>query len=847
MAKENEKENKPRKNQRAEVLPTSITAEMEKSYLDYAMSVIVSRALPDIRDGLKPVQRRIIFAMHESGLHPGARFAKCAAVVGETMKKYHPHGDLSIYDALVRMAQPFSLRYPLITSQGNFGSIDGDAPAAMRYTEARLSPIAKELLLDIDKETVEFADNYSGTDKEPTLLPSTIPNLLLNGASGIAVGMATNIPPHNLGEVIDALVFMIDRGQAKFAKEAKEENEETAPQLHFESTATVEDLTQFIKGPDFPTGGIIYDKSEIFASYASGRGSIVMRGKTKIEEIKKGKTAIIVSELPFQVNKALLVARIADLVRGKKIEGISDLRDESDRQGLRVVVELKKEARPQRLLNLLFKYTELQKSFHVNFVALVNKEPRLLTLKVALEEFVRHRQEVILRRIVYLLKKAKEKEHILLGLKIALDHLDAVIETIKRSKDAETAKINLVKKFKLTEIQAQAVLDMQLRRLAALERKKIEEELAETIKAIEEYRQILANPKKVLGLICSELLKTKEKYGDERATKVIQGRVGEFAEEDLIKKEEVLITITESGYIKRLPEATYRIQGRGGKGVIGASLKEGDVIWDIYPGSTHDDLLFFTNKGKVYSLKAWDIPEAGRKAKGTAIVNLLDIEQGEKILTVVPLEKESKAKFLFMTTTGGIVKKTEIGAFENIRRTGIIAIRLKKDDELAWVKPTAGEDEVILIADKGNAIRFLEKDVRPMGRPAAGVRGIRLSKDARVVGMDIISTNQAKGKRSLALLVASENGYGKKTKLSQYRRQNRGGAGILTAKINQRTGKLVASRIVNEEITDVLLTSTEGQVIRLPLKDISTLKRSTQGVRLMRLTKGDTVAALVCL
>lgn len=822
---------------RTELAP--ITLEMEKAYLDYAMSVIVARALPDARDGLKPVQRRIIYAMHQVGLDAGARFAKAAAVVGETMKRYHPHGDLSIYDALVRLAQNFTMRYPLITGQGNFGSVDGDAPAAMRYTECKLAPLARELLDDIDKETVNFLLNYSGTDSEPDILPSTLPNLLLNGASGIAVGMATSIPPHNLTEVIEALTHLLGKGRL-----APEKEENGIIRAQFSSTATVEELMQFVQGPDFPTGGTIYDKNEISAAYSTGRGSIVMRGKAKIEEIKGGKNAIIVSELPYQVNKAELVARVADLVRERKIEGISDLRDESDRQGLRVVIELKRDARPQQVLNLLYKHTELQKSFHVNLVALVDNEPHTLTLKAALEVFIRHRQEVILRRTIYLLRKAKEREHILQGLKIALDHLDAVIKIIRASRDAEEAKINLIKKFKLTEIQALAILEMPLKRLAALERQKIEDELKEVLASIKDYQKLLATPQKVVAEIKRELTDIKTKYGDERKTKVIKGRVGEFSDEDLIREEDVILTLTESGYIKRLPLSTYRTQGRGGKGVMGATLKEGDTVERLWITNTHDTLYVFTNKGKIYSLHAWDVPEASRQAKGTAIVNLIDIGQDERILTILPISKADGAQYLFMTTKMGTVKKTAVAEFSNIRRNGILAIKIDKNDELSWVKTTRGTDKIILTTSLGKAIRFSEKQVRAMGRAAAGVKGIRLAKNDHVLGMEVINSERDAKKE---LLIVLENGYGKRTKLNLYREQNRGGTGIFTAKVTKKTGPLTGALVVGDEVSDILLTSTSGQVIRLPIDQVRRSGRATQGVRLMRLQKGDKVAAFTCL
>lgn len=845
------------KEQNPNIIGAQITNEMEKAYLDYAMSVIVARALPDVRDGLKPVHRRIIYAMKEQGIVAGSRYQKSAAVVGEVLKKYHPHGDAALYEALVRMAQPFSLRYTLVDGQGNFGSVDGDSPAAMRYTECRLAKISEELLSDIEKETVDFVPNYSGTDNEPTLLPSILPNLLLNGASGIAVGMATSIPTHNLTEVIDATLHTISKGKSAVTGKTEvtlPENYPYAytlpqmPKLAFSSNANVEELLEFIKGPDFPTGGIIYDINEIREAYATGKGSIVMRAKAKIEEGKNGKFAIIVTELPYQVNKALMVAKIAELARDKKIEGISDLRDESDRHGMRVVIELKKDSRPQQILNNLFKHTEMQKSFHVNMVALVHGEPKLLGLKVILEEFVAHRLEIVIRRTFYLLKRAKEREHILQGLKIAIDHLDEVIQTIRKSKDADEAKVNLIKKFKLTAIQAQAILDMQLRRLAALERSKIEEELKETIKMVKGYEELIADPIKVMGLIKDELAKVKATYGDERLTKVIKGRVGEWSDEDLIKEENVLISLTKSGYIKRLPIDTYKTQGRGGKGVIGSSLREGDAIHEMHTASTHDDLLFFTNKGRVYAQKAWDIPEASRTAKGTAIVNVLNLMPEEIVMAIVPLRKgDESIKHLFMATKSGTVKRTDLTEFDNIRKNGIIAIKLDEGDDLSWVKPTTGGDQIMVISELGKCIRFKEGQIRSMGRNAAGVRGIRLGKTDRVQSMEVISSSEVKHDKDVQLLVVCENGYGKRTKLNQYRIQNRGGSGIAAAKVTKKTGKIIASRIIDDAVTDIIVTSTLGQVIRFGIDDVSILGRSTQGVRVMKLDTGDTAAAMTIL
>jgi len=805
------------------VLRTPISDEMQKSYLDYAMSVIVARALPDARDGLKPVQRRIIYAMHEQGMHYNDRYQKCAAVVGEVLKKYHPHGDTSVYEALVRMGQDFSLRYPLIDGQGNFGSIDNDPPAAMRYTESRLSKISDDLLLDIDKETVDFVPNYSGDYTEPPLLPALIPNLLLNGATGIAVGMATNIPPHNLGEIVDALTFLID----------KTENPET---LDFSSIATIEELLNFIKGPDFPTGGFIYNQKDILQTYATGRGRILTRARAIIEEEKNGKFCIVVTEIPYQVYKSALIEKIAELVHDKKIDGISDLRDESNKEGIRVVIELRKDAAPKLILNLLYKHTDMQKAFNSNFVALINNEPRIMNLKTILEEFVKHRQVVVGRRTKFLLKKAQEREHILQGLKIALDHIDAVINTIRASKDADSARKALMEKFGLTEIQANAILEMQLRRLAALERQKIEDELAAIIKEIGDLKEILNSPKRVLSIIKEEILKLKEKYGDERRTKVIKGGVDTPEEEDLVKQEDVVLTVTESGYIKRLSVDTYKRQGRGGKGIKGSGLKEEDKVDKILIANTHDNILVFTNKGKVYSIKAWDVPEAARTSKGTSIANLLNVEQSEKINAVLPISKDAPGNpFLFMTTQKGVVKKTALSEFQNIRSSGIIAIKLEEEDSLEWVHITRGGDTLLLVTKNGMSIRFSEKDVRSMGRVSAGVRGIKLREGDKVIGSNAIK-NEGKEQE---VLVLSQNGYGKKTSLAEYKIQNRGGGGILTYRTTEKTGKIIGASTVEENTEGILITSEKGQIIRISSKDVPNLGRATQGVRLIKLSTGD--------
>ncbi|MBI2040249.1 DNA gyrase subunit A [Candidatus Microgenomates bacterium] len=808
------------------IQPAPIIEEMQRSYLDYAMSVIVSRALPDVRDGLKPVQRRIIYAMHQQSLHHTSRYQKSAAVVGEVLKNFHPHGDAPVYEAMVRMAQNFSLRYMLIDGQGNFGSIDGDSPAAMRYTEARLSSIADELLRDISKNTVNFIDNYSGTTQEPVLLPSVIPNLLLNGASGIAVGMATQIPPHNLGEVCDALVYMIDHPDV-----------------------TVEDLIQFIKGPDFPTGGSIYDQSEILAAYATGKGRIVMRAKTEIDESGSagsprsaggaGKMQIIVSELPYQVNKATLIARIADLVKDKKLEGISDLRDESDRkQMVRIVFDLKRDAKPKAILNNLYKYTAMQSVFNVNLVALSDGVPHLLTLKQILTEFIRHRQQIVTRRSEFELSEAKAREHILEGLKIAVDNIDRVIETIKKSRDADQAKVNLMTKFKLTEIQAVAILDMQLRRLAALERQKIEDELKMVRETIAYLEDLLAHPEKILKVIKEELLKIKGRYGDDRRTRVYKQKVGEFSEEDLVPNEVTIVTITEGGYIKRQSPHSFRTQQRGGKGVMGISTKETDAVSHIFYTQTHDNILFFTDRGRVFQIKVWEIPETQRSAKGQAIVNLINVEQGEKITAVLTTNKHNgSAKYFFMCTKMGNVKKTALEEYVNIRKNGLVAIKLDANDQLGWVSLTSGKHDLIIVSKMGKSIRFSETGVKPTHRDTSGVRGIKLTKGDEVVSLNVVQSNDDE------LLVIMENGLGKKTKFSSWSKQGRGGQGVKAAQVNLKTGPIVTAQAVYKSTDTLVLTSNKGQLIKMNLREVPTLQRQTQGVILMRVRAGEKVAA----
>ncbi|OGD87205.1 DNA gyrase subunit A [Candidatus Curtissbacteria bacterium RIFCSPHIGHO2_01_FULL_41_11] len=798
-----------------------IVNEMQKSYLDYAMSVIVARALPDVRDGLKPVHRRITFAMHRLGLAHSAHYSKSAKVVGEVLGKYHPHGDAPVYEALVRMAQSFAMRNPLIDGQGNFGSVDGDPPAAMRYTEARLSTISETLLYDLDKNTVDFVDNFDGTLKEPVFLPATLPNLLVNGASGIAVGMATNIPPHNLGEIIDAIIHLIKNPEA-----------------------TVEDLMEFIKGPDFPTGAQIYDIEEIISAYATGRGKIIMRAKAEIEETSGSKFQIVVTEIPYQVNKAVLVTRIAELVKDKKLEGISDLRDESDRKGLRVVIELKRDSRPQSVLNNLYKHTSLQGSFAVNMVALVGGVPKTLTLKMILEEFIKHRQNVITRRSKFDLDAAKNREHILEGLKIAVDNIDAVIETIKKSKDQTDAKENLMRKFKLSEIQSLAILDMQLKRLAALERQKIEDELKMTREEIAYLEDLLAHPLKILEVAKGELLKLKERFGDERRTKVYKQKIGEFSEEDLIPNEPTIVTITQGGYVKRQDVGSFRTQRRGGKGVTGITTKEEDVVARLFVANTHDNLLFFTDKGRVFQLRVYDLPDSSRISKGVAIVNLLELGQEEKILSILPVKKtkgnqKPDSAFVMMATKNGTIKKTAITSYDSIRRSGIIAIKLVPGDKLRWAKLTSGIDLVFMVSKKGMSIKFDEKDVRPMARDTMGVRGIKIKPGDELVGMDVIASEDDKAD----LLVVTEKGIGKKTQVIGWPKQLRGGVGVKVANLTEKTGDIVTAQVLTKNDEALIITSQKGQVIRTTLRSIPRLTRDTQGVIVMRLSPADKVAA----
>lgn len=831
-----------------------IVPEMEKSYVDYAMSVIVQRALPDVRDGLKPVHRRILFAMNEMNLTHKSQYRKSARIVGEVLGKFHPHGDSSVYEAQVRLAQDFSMRYPLIDGQGNFGSIDGDPPAAMRYTEARMDKIAQELLTDIDKETVDFVDNFDGSQQEPTVLPSALPNLLLMGSEGIAVGMATKIPPHNLNEVIDAITTLIKSG--KSAQDQTKINDVTDIELaepkllsgEFDSSATVEDLLQHIKGPDFPTGAEIFDANAIKEMYTTGRGKVVIRAITEIVEKRGNRFQIRVHELPYQVNKANLIAKIADLVRKKKIEGISDIRDESDRKGLSIAIELKRDAKPKKVLNNLYKQTELQTSFPANMVALdPQMNPRIMTLKQILLEYVHHRKLVVIRRSQYDLKAAKARAHILEGLLKALDHIDEIIETIKKSKDTETAKVNLMQKFEFSDLQAQAILDMQLRRLAALEQEKIKAEYEELMKKIDELVFILKNPSKVLEIIVSELKQLKKDYGDERRTVVHSNPVGEFSQEDLIPNEETIVTLTKTGYIKRMPKNTFKSQRRGGKGVAGMTTKEEDELNIITACNTHDNLMVFTSHGKVFQLKTWELPEGSRTSKGQAIINLIDIEQDETVQAILPVPDQLDKvgdEYFFFTTRKGMVKRTQISRFKNIKSNGLISISLQKEDKLVWVTQTQGKDQILLVTHLGKSIRFPESDVRPTGRDTQGVRGISLKGDDYVVSMEAFAEKKqtpADKRRKVFrdLLIITEKGMGKRTPLEQYPTQKRGGQGVKAATLSSKTGNIAAAMVVDQNTDQIVITTKKAQAIKLPNKNIPQLKRPTQGVILMRFAKSD--------
>ncbi|QQG45826.1 MAG: DNA gyrase subunit A [Candidatus Niyogibacteria bacterium] len=803
--------------------PRDIVREMRESYLDYAMSVIVSRALPDVRDGLKPVHRRILYTMHEMGLTSGAKFRKSAAITGDVMGKYHPHGDAAIYDTLVRMAQPWAMRYPLINGQGNFGNIDGDSAAAMRYTEARMSSISSEMLKDIEKETVDFQPTYDGTRQEPKLLPSAIPQLLLNGSLGIAVGMATNIPPHNLNEVVSATRHLIDHPKA-----------------------TTEDLVKFVQGPDFPTGGLIFNKDEIHQAYATGRGGVINRGEAEIVEKKQGQFQIIVSSIPYQVNKSELIIKIAELVREKKIEGIRDVRDESDKEGLRVVIDLKQDAFAQKILNNLYKHTDLERTYHFNMLALVDGiQPQILSLKGFLEKFIEHRQIIVERRTRFELKKTEDRVHILEGLSRALDHIDAIIKTIKSSADRETAKKNLVKKFSFSERQADAILEMRLSALANLERQKITDELKEKQKLIRDLKALLKNPALILEVIKKELEDIKNKYGDERKTKVILSAAKSFKAEDLIPESEQVMVLTKGGYVKRVNPEEYRLQKRGGKGLIGAEIKEEDVVSVFLSANTHDDLLFFSSLGKVYQTKMYDVPEGKRTSKGKSVLNILPLTQTEEITSVLALPKTKKGEkiFLVMITALGIIKKVEPHNFEGVRRSGIIAIRLQKGDSLRWVRLAGTKDHVILATKLGKAIRFKESDARPMGRNAAGVKAMRIGKKDELIGADVISAQE----KNAHLLVMSSEGFGKRTNVKNYRLQKRGGSGVKTAKITSKTGPLMSAKVIYPELEELIAISQKGQVIKTELKSIPELGRDTQGVRIMRLDNKDAIASLTCL
>ncbi|QQR93723.1 DNA gyrase subunit A [bacterium] len=851
------------------IIQTSIVDEMKKSYINYAMSVIVARALPDVRDGLKPVQRRILYAMWNLNMMPKTAYKKSARVVGDVIGKYHPHGDTGVYDALVRMVQDFSLRYPLIDGQGNFGSIDGDGAAAMRYTEVRMDGNAVPIISEIDDKTVDFGPNYDGNYEEPLVLPAKLPNLLLNGAEGIAVGMATKIPPHNVSELLAGIIATIKQGKA-FTQDSFDENYAKGIKVtsdleklsnsryhKFDSEITIDDLFQVIPGPDFPTSGVIYDAREIKNMYATGRGRVLMRGIAKIEENKGGKFEIIITELPYQVNKARLVGRIAELVREKKIEGISDIRDETNKLGIRVVIELKREAKPKVILNNLFKYTELQKTFNTNLLCLVRNEPKVLNLKQFMELFVEHRQEVEVRKHEFELAKSQERIHILEGLMIALSHLDEVIKIIRNAESAEVAKGQLMQKFELSEIQATAILDMQLRRLAQLERGKIEDEYNKLKARIDEIIELLSKPEKLLRLILVDFEKLATEFQDKRKTKIIKGTLDVMSEDELIPEEKVIVTLSEQGYIKRMKRDTYQVQNRGGKGKVGMEVREEDAVLHILSCSTHDYVMFFTNKGRVFETKVYDIPEFGRTAKGQSIVNVINLEVGERVTSMLThsngkfvdeditqegeekVEAKKDYKFLFFATKYGTVKKTSIEEYESIRQNGLIAIKLDKDDELVWVKPTTGTDTLLLVTKLAKSIHFQEKDVNPTGRSSMGVIGIRFAKEGdEVISMDIVRTLEN------VMLTVTANGFGKITRLDEFKVQNRGGSGIFAHDVDTKTGNLVAARIMDHPDKELLITSELGQMIRIPLKGLRELNRQTKGVHLIRLAAGDKVAAV---
>ena len=818
------------------LVTTEITAEMKRAYLNYAMSVIVSRALPDVKDGLKPVHRRILYAMHKLGLSSSARFSKSAKVVGEVLGKYHPHGDAPVYEAMARMAQDFTMRYPLIKGLGNFGSVDGDPPAAMRYTEVKLAKIADELLFDIDKETVEWGDNFDATLKEPFYLPGKLPNLLLMGAEGIAVGMATKIPPHNLNELVDAIVYMIDK--AKIEETKKDEKK------HLLFNVTSEDLFEYVKGPDFPTCGIIYGAADIKQAYLTGKGKVLIRAKIEEEDMGKGKMAMIVRELPYQVNKSNLVEKIAHLVNDKKIVGISDLRDESDRDGIRVVIELKRDASYKKVLNNLFKFTELQTSFPVNMVALVDGIPQTLSLKTILELYLKHRVHMVTRRSEFELREAKKRAHILDGYLIALDNIDAVIKVIKQAKDEPEAKAKLMQKFGLSELQTQAILEMQLRRLTGLERSKIEDELAMLKETIAYLEALLKDILKILKVIKTELLYLKEKYGDERKTKVIKARPGEITDEQLIENKEVIVVLTKEGYIKQVPRETFRIQNRGGKGVSGIETKDTDNVYHITTAMTHDSILFFTNMGRIFQNRVWDIPQGSRISKGKAIVNLLTLRPEEKVTSLLTYQVDLNGtlgqKFVFMATKHGTVKKTPFADFANIRTNGIISIKLEGNDELLWVKMTDGNMNVLLTTRHGKAIIFKESEVRPTGRASIGVRGIELKDGDEIASSDVFANADFKKN----IFVIGKKGVGKKTNLSLFKGQHRGGKGVKVASVDEKIGQIIFVQIINATDSTVIITSGHGQVVKIPLASIPPRSRSAKGVILMRFSqKGDEVVS----
>nr|MBU1327910.1 DNA gyrase subunit A [Candidatus Omnitrophota bacterium] len=798
--------------QNEKVVPVYIEDEMKASYISYAMSVIVGRALPDVRDGLKPVHRRILYAMRELGLEHSKPYKKCARIVGEVLGKYHPHGDTAVYDSLVRMVQDFSLRYPLIDGQGNFGSVDGDMAAAMRYTEARMATIADEILTDIDKDTVKFTPNFDETLEEPTVLPARLPNLLVNGSSGIAVGMATNIPPHNLREIVDAITELIG-------------NPEIA----------IKDLMKIVKGPDFPTGGIICGKEGIKSAYETGRGLLKIHARASIEKQKQGKEAIIITEIPYQVNKSKLIENMAGLVQDKKIEGISDIRDESDREGMRIVIEIKRDQNAEIILNQLYKHTQMEESFGIIMLALVDNKPKVLNLKEMLEAYVKHRKEIVRRRTQFELNKAERRAHILEGFKIAIEHLTQIIKTIRESKDPKAAQAALMKNFDLSEIQAQAILEMQLQRLTALERDKVENEYLDLIKKIETYKTILKSEKKILEIVKDEALELKKKYGDERRTEIV-GKVEDIEIEDLIKEEDMVITISHAGYLKRLPVDAYRRQKRGGAGVTGIDMKEEDFVEHLFIASTHEYILFFTNKGRIHWLKVYEIPQASRSARGKAIINLLQLEQGENISSYVRVKEFKEDNFVIMATKNGLIKKTDLMAYSNPRKGGIIGITLEEGDELIDVSLTDGTQEILMATHSGKAIRFPEKQVRDMGRGAKGVKGIRLAKKDKVIAMEVV-------KKDSTVLTATSEGFAKRTAINEYRKQSRGGKGIINVKVTNKNGAAVGLKIVNDH-DELMVITQKGMIVRLSVKDIRSTGRSAQGVHIIKLDSGDTVSSI---